>query len=157
MLHARILRPPSHGATLVSVDLSAAQAIEGVKVVRDGDFVAVVSENRDLADLAVVRINAEYSFDELDVSDSTIFEYINRGEYRENVVTEAGDMLAAAQQCDRIFEHEYHDPYLAHAPIEPHTALALWEHGKLTVWASTQSPFGSRTHLYVSSEQALKM
>lgn len=147
MLHARILRPPTHGATLVSVDLSAAQAIEGVKVVRDGDFVAVVSENRDLADLAVVRINAEYSFDELDVSDSTIFEYINRGEYRENVVTEAGDMLAAAQQCDRIFEHEYHDPYLAHAPIEPHTALALWEDGKLTVWASTQSPFGLQDSL----------
>ncbi len=142
MLHARILRPPSHGATLVSVDLSAAQAIEGVKVVRDGDFIAVVSENRDLADLAVVRINAGYSFDELDVNDSTIFDYITRGEYRENVVTEAGDMLTAAQQCDKLFEHEYHDPYLAHAPIEPHTALARWEDGKLTVWASTQSPFG---------------
>ncbi|MEZ5018783.1 MAG: molybdopterin cofactor-binding domain-containing protein [Bacteroidales bacterium] len=147
MLHARILRPPSHGATLVSVDISGAEAIEGVRVVRDGDFIAVVSENRDLADLAVVRINAGYTFDELKVDDSTIFEYINRGEYRENVVTDAGDMLTAPQQCEKLFEHEYHDPYLAHAPIEPHTALAQWVDGKLTVWASTQSPFGLQDSL----------
>lgn len=142
MLHARIFRPPSHGAKLISVDLSGAEAVAGVKVLRDGDFIAVVSENRDLADLAVVRINAEYAFDELKVSDSTLFDYINRGEYRSNEVASAGDMSAAPQVCDRLFEHEYHDPYLAHTPIETHTALARWEGDEVTVWASTQSPFG---------------
>jgi len=142
MLHARIFRPPSHGAKLVSADLSGAEAVAGVKVLRDGDFIAVVSENRDLADLAVVRINAEYSFDELKVNDETLFDYINLGEYRSNEVASAGDMSAAPQLCDKVFEHEYHDPYLAHTPIETHTALAAWEGDKLTVWASTQSPFG---------------
>lgn len=142
MLHARIFRPPSHGAVLVSVDMSGAEAVAGARVVRDGDFIAVVSESRDMADLAVARISAEYSFDELKVSDSTVYDYINQGQYRENVVSQAGDMEAAAQNCARLFEHEYHDPYLAHAPIETHTALARWEDGKLTVWASTQSPFG---------------
>jgi isoquinoline 1-oxidoreductase len=142
MLHARILRPPSHGAKLVSADLSAAEATEGVRVVRDGDFIAVLSENRDMADIAIVRIKAEYTFDELNVSDSTVFDYINRGEYRANTVREAGDLTTASQQCTKLFEHEYHDPYLAHAPIETHTALARFEEGKLTVWASTQSPFG---------------
>ena len=142
MLHARIFRPPSHGAKLVSVDLSGAEAVDGVKVLRDGDFIAVVSENRDLADLAVVRINAEYAYDELKVNDLTLFDYINRGEYRSNEVASAGNMSEAPQLCDKLFEHEYHDPYLAHAPVEPHTALARWEGDKLTVWASTQSPFG---------------
>jgi isoquinoline 1-oxidoreductase len=78
MLHARILRPPSHGASLVSADTSNAEKMEGVKVVRDGDLIAVVSENRDLADLAVVQINAEYSYDEINVSNESIFDYINK-------------------------------------------------------------------------------
>ncbi len=142
MLHARIVRPPSHGATLLSADTSAAEAMKGVTVVRDGDLIAVMSENRDQADLAVVRVEAKYSFSELKVNDQTLYDYINKGVYREYVTQSAGDIDAAAKQCDRIFEHEYHDPYLAHAPIEPHTALAQWEGDSLTVWASTQSPFG---------------
>jgi isoquinoline 1-oxidoreductase len=147
MLHARILRPPSHGASLVSADTSNAEKMEGVKVVRDGDLIAVVSENRDFADLAVVRINAEYSYDEMSVSNETIFDFINKGEYRVNVVRTAGDPDAAPEQCDKVFEHEYHDPYLAHAPVETHTALARFEGEKLTVWASTQSPFGLQDNL----------
>ncbi len=142
MVHARIFRPPSHGAKLVSVDLSGAEAVTGARVLRDGDLIAVVSENRDTADLAVSRISAEYTFDELKVNNETLFEYINRGEYRANEVASAGDIASAPQQCDKLFEHEYHDPYLAHAPIEPHTALAKWDGDKVTVWASTQSPFG---------------
>jgi isoquinoline 1-oxidoreductase len=142
MLHARILRPPSHGAKLVSADLSAAEAIKGVQVVREGDFIAVLSENRDLADLAIVRIDAEYSYEEPGVNSSTVFDYINKGEYRSNMVRNDGDMETASGQCAKLFEHEYHDPYLAHAPIETHTALASFEDGKVTVWASTQSPFG---------------
>ena len=141
MLHARILRPPSHGAKLVSADLSAAEAMEGVQVVRDGDFIAVLSESRDLADLAIVRISTDYAFDELNVTSLSVFGYINRGEYRSNTVRNDGD-VEAAEQSSRLFEHEYHDPYLAHAPIETHTALAKFEDGKVTVWASTQSPFG---------------
>jgi len=142
MLHARILRPPSHGAKLVSADLSAAEAMKGVMVVRDGDFIAVLSENRDQADLAIVRIGTDYLYDELNVTSHVVFDYINRGEYRANTVRNDGDTEAAAQQSGRLFENEYHDPYLAHAPIETHTALASFEDGKVTVWASTQSPFG---------------
>jgi nicotinate dehydrogenase subunit B len=142
MLFARILRPPSHGAKLVSADITAAEKIEGVKVVRDGDFIAVLSEDRYLADLAIVRINAEYSFDEMNVSDKTLFDYINKGEYKKNVAKTAGDIEAGRLKCDKVFEHEYHDPYLAHAPMETHTALARFEGEKLTVWAATQSPFG---------------
>jgi isoquinoline 1-oxidoreductase len=41
-----------------------------------------------------------------------------------------------------IIEETYLNSYVAHAPIEPHAALAQFENGKMTVWASTQSPFG---------------
>jgi len=142
MLFARILRPPSHGAKLVSADVTGAEKLAGVKVVRDGDFIAVLSEDHDQADLAINQINAEYSFDEIKVSSDTVYDYINRGEYRSSTVRSAGDIDSARTQCDKVFDSEFHDPYLAHAPIETHTALANYEGDKLTVWAATQSPFG---------------
>ncbi|MCJ7820565.1 MAG: molybdopterin-dependent oxidoreductase, partial [Bacteroidales bacterium] len=46
MLHARILRPPSHGAVLVSADTAEAEKTEGVTVVREGDFIAALSDDR---------------------------------------------------------------------------------------------------------------
>jgi isoquinoline 1-oxidoreductase len=39
MLYGKILRPPAYGATLESIDLSKAQAMKDVVVVRDGQFV----------------------------------------------------------------------------------------------------------------------
>ena len=38
MLYGKVLYPPSFGATLASLDASAAEAMPGVKVVRDGRF-----------------------------------------------------------------------------------------------------------------------
>ena len=81
MVFARILRPPSHGAKLTSVDVSGAEKIEGVKVVRDGDFIAVLNENHDKADEAIVKIKAEYSFDEIKVNDKTIFEMMLKSDH----------------------------------------------------------------------------
>jgi len=142
MVFARILRLPSHGAKLTSVDISGAGKVEGTQVVRDGDFIAVLNENRDRADEAIVKIKAEYTFDELKVNEKNMFDRMVGADSRETVLNTEGDLDAGNQQSDRIFESEYHDPYLAHAAIETHTALAKLEGDKITVWASTQSPFG---------------
>jgi nicotinate dehydrogenase subunit B len=141
MLYARILRPPSHGAKLTSVDYSAAEKIAGTKVIRDGDLVAVLNENRDRADEAIVKIKAEYSFDEMQVNDKTIFDWMLKADSRANVVRTNGDLEAGRQLSEKIFESEFHDPYLAHVPIETHTALAQLEGDKMTVWAATQTPY----------------
>ncbi|TCU41302.1 aldehyde oxidase/xanthine dehydrogenase-like protein [Rhizobium azibense] len=45
MVHARVIRPPSYGATLKDIDATAAAAMPGViSVIRDGSFLAVVAE-----------------------------------------------------------------------------------------------------------------
>lgn len=141
MLFARILRPPAFLSKIVSLDVSGAERIEGVKVVREGELVAVVSENRDKADEAVVKLKAEYSTEELTVNDRNIYERILKANTTENVVRTSGDQQTGKQLSDKLFESEFHDGFLAHAPIETHTALANFEGGKLTVWASTQVPF----------------
>jgi isoquinoline 1-oxidoreductase len=142
MVFARILRPPSHGAKLSSVDVSGAEAIKGTQIVRDGDFIAVLNENRDMADEAVVKIKAEYTFNELKVNDKNLYDRMVGADSRANVMRTNGDMEAGSQLSDKIFESEFHDPYLAHTSIETHTALAKLEGDKMTVWAATQSPFG---------------
>ncbi|MGC1389740.1 MAG: molybdopterin cofactor-binding domain-containing protein [Bacteroidales bacterium] len=144
MVFARILRPPSHGAKLTSVDYSGAEKIAGTKVVRDGELIAVINENRDKADEAIVKIKAEYSFDEKPVNDKTIFDYMLKADSTVNILRSGGDIEAGRLASDKVFESEFHDPYLAHMAIETHTALARLEGDKMTVWASTQSPFGLR-------------
>ncbi|HUX59296.1 MAG TPA: molybdopterin cofactor-binding domain-containing protein [Bacteroidales bacterium] len=142
MVFARILRPPSHSAKLTSVDVSEAEKIKGVEVVRDGDFVAVLHENRDRADEAIVKIKAEYSFNELPVNNKTIFESMLKADSVVRVIKSSGDLEKGNQLSEKIFESEFYDPYIAHAPIETHTALAQLVGDKMTVWAGTQSPFG---------------
>jgi isoquinoline 1-oxidoreductase len=142
MVFARILRPPSHGAKLSSVDVSGAEKIQGTQVVRDGDFIAVLNENRDRADEAIVKIKSEYTFNELKVNDKNMFDRMVGADSSVNVVRSEGDLEAGSQLSDKMFESEFHDPYLAHTSIETHTALAKLEGDKMTVWASTQSPFG---------------
>ena len=142
MVFARILRPPSHGAKLTSVDVSAAEMMDGIQVVRDGDLIAVLHENQDQADQAIVKIKAEYSFKEMPVNDKTIFDWMLKADSVAEVLESNGDLEAGEKLSVKITESEFHDPYLAHAAIETHTALANFAGDKLTVWASTQAPFG---------------
>jgi len=47
--------------------------------------------------------------------------------------------------CAAIVERKYTIPHIQHVPIEPHVAVALVEDsGKVTLWASSQSPFAQR-------------
>jgi aerobic-type carbon monoxide dehydrogenase small subunit (CoxS/CutS family) len=61
MLLGKVLRPPALGATLASVDLTLAQAMEHVAVVRDGEFVGVAAPNEHLASRALAAIHAEWN------------------------------------------------------------------------------------------------
>ena len=59
MLHARVVRPPSYGARLASIDDAAARALPGVvRVVRDGSFLAVVAEREEQAIAAAETLAA---------------------------------------------------------------------------------------------------
>src|SRR5579871_6743004 len=60
MLLGRVLRPSAYGAKLASVDTKAAEAIEGVKVVRDGDFVGAVASDDIALSRAMEAIKAEW-------------------------------------------------------------------------------------------------
>jgi CO/xanthine dehydrogenase Mo-binding subunit len=59
----------------------------------------------------------------------------------------SGDAAAALADADVTVEEVFRTPSAAHAPMEPHAALAEWEDGRLTVWSGTQTPFNTRADL----------
>jgi isoquinoline 1-oxidoreductase len=141
IVYAAIVRPPAHGAKVQRVDTTAAEALEGVDVVRDGDLVAVLHEHPDGAKKALDAVQAEFDVPEPAVDDRTIFDHLLKVAPEPRTVEEGGDLVAGEKGSTEVFEETYYDGYVSHAPIEPHTALANIEGDKATVWASTQAPF----------------
>jgi isoquinoline 1-oxidoreductase len=142
-LHARILRPPAHGATLKDVDTTAAEKVPGARVVRDGDLIAVLHERRDLADkaLELIRVKAQFVAPQPTVDDKTIFDHLLKAAPPGRVVAESGSLPEGEKLAATIVAETYLNSYVAHAPLETHSAVAMIEDGKVTVWASTQTPF----------------
>ena len=144
MLYAAILRPPAHGARLKSADTSGARAVEGAVVVEDGDFVAVLHEKPDTAAAALGRIKATFDPSPSELNDRNIFEHLERAAPEGSIESKGGDLAEGKKATAELFEARYLNSYVAHAPMEPHTALADVKKDRATVWAGTQSPFGVR-------------
>jgi isoquinoline 1-oxidoreductase len=145
MRYARILRGPSHFSKLINVDTSAAESMDGIEVVRDGDLVAVLHELPDMADIAISKVKGEYETKDPDVNDQSIFEHLVKYGTGKRVVDEGGDLDLGLKNSSQVFEMEYLDGYVAHAPIENHTATAMMEGDVMKIWASTQTPYPART------------
>ena len=133
MLYGKVLRPESFGAKLVSLDASAAEAMHGVRVVRDGDFVGLTAPDPFTAEKALAALKAQWNPVAGQPNSHNVFEYF-RGQ-------DAHATLPAQAQT-------YTVAYIAHVPLEPRAAVAEWSSdGKLTVWTGTQRPFGVRSEL----------
>ena len=141
MVHARVLRPPSHGARLKSLDSSAVDGHDGYQVVRDGELVAVLHEYPDQAENALSKLEADYDIPEPRFDDKTVFDYFMNNAGQGNVDSKAGNVQTGGRFPVEVVEETYLNGYVAHASMETHTALAQFEGDNLTVWASSQTPY----------------
>lgn len=60
---------------------------------------------------------------------------------------EEGDVDAALAAGPLRLAATYCAAYIAHVPLEPRSALARWQDGRLTVWVGTSTPFRARSEL----------
>ena len=141
MLYAKILRLPAHGAKLLQVDTGPAKNIDGLQIVEEGDFIAVLHPHPDVAEQGLAKIKARFERPKTGVDDKTIFDHLLKSAPSPEMVSQAGDLKTGEKQASTVIEKTYLNSYVAHAPMEPHTALANFDGKKLTVWASTQTPF----------------
>jgi isoquinoline 1-oxidoreductase len=147
MLFARVLRPPAHGARRVSLDTSAAAKLPGVTVVAEDDLVAVLHADPEAAEGALAKVEARWAVPEPGFDSESVFDHLVEAGGAGEVVSSRGDVAAARAAATGLVESTFHKGYVAHAPIEPHTAVAEVKDGRATVWASTQRPFPTRDSL----------
>jgi nicotinate dehydrogenase subunit B len=147
MLYARILRPPAHGAKLVHLDTSEAAAVPGVIIIRKEDLVAALHEDERAADVARGKMRAKWSSVPAQPDTESIFEHLLSARKTLQEVAARGDLAAGRRRAARIFATAYRKGYVAHAPIEPHAAIAHVTAAGATVWASTQTPFPTRDRI----------
>jgi isoquinoline 1-oxidoreductase len=153
MLFAQVLRPPSYGARLASIDWSVAEQMPGVaRIVRERvgeqrELVAVLAESDDQAELAARVVQAHWDERSGQSSRRDMPDLLKRTAQEPFVTQEAGDLDEGFRAADGVLEATYYIPYITNAPMEPRAAVARWEDGALTVWAGTQRPFGLRAEL----------
>ncbi len=150
MLYGRVLRAPSYGATLGSVDLSEAQKMPGVTAVRDGGFVACAAPTTFAARKALAAISATAQWKTVEQpSSDDLFGYLKqhaRPQERPQAQGRGSVEKGLAEARTRL-KASYHVPYVQHAPMEPRAAVAEWQDGRLTVWTGTSNPASVRQQL----------
>ncbi len=144
MLYAKVLRPPAHGALQKSLDTSAAAHVPGALVVNEGGIVAVLHKDPEAAEKALALVKAGWDVPAPAFDDRTVFDHLLASGGAGQESGKKGDLSEGRRISKTLFEGKYLNGYGAHAPMEPHTSLARFEDGTMTVWAATQSPFGTQ-------------
>src|ERR1700738_2953867 len=147
MLHGRAIRPATSLSMPSDVDESSIKNIPGVvKVVREGGFVGVVAETEWAAIQAARTLKVTWSEPTLKMPSGSdeVFDYLKTTKsFKENIVTNRGNLDAAFSQAHKVFEATYYWPFQLHAMMGPPCAVAAvrgdsvtmrrgtWLHGSL--------------------------
>jgi isoquinoline 1-oxidoreductase len=154
--HGAVLRPPVLGATLRELDAGALHDRDDVVLVRTRAVTGVVAGDPITARLALASLRPTWdvphapSIDDLEeflrAHPST-----DAGGWSRPVHVEQGDPDAAFATAAVRREDTYTTAYIAPAPLETRSALAVWDDdGRLTVWVGTQTPFSTRAEVAAS-------
>jgi CO/xanthine dehydrogenase Mo-binding subunit len=144
MVHARVVRPPSYGAELIEVDTSGIEELPGfVKVVRSGNFLAVVAKKEFQAVKAMQALSAAAKWKEtanLPKQDD-LAQVITSLPSRDSVIFQQSDAAVVGQTT---LEATFTRPYQSHGSIGPSCAVAHSVDGVTTVWTHTQGVYPDR-------------
>jgi CO/xanthine dehydrogenase Mo-binding subunit len=148
MVHARNVKPPVAGATLVSIDEASVRGIPGfVKVVSKGNYVAVVCEREEQAIRAArqLQVNWQKPAAAPFPSSENLFAYMRAAtptsSAAPNVVGNPDAALAAAA---RVIEADYDIPFQGHVSIGPAHAMADPSNDQLTIYSNDMKSYGLR-------------
>jgi isoquinoline 1-oxidoreductase subunit beta len=142
MMTAVVMRPPRFGGQVASFDASKAKAVSGVvDVVEIPRGVAVVG--CDFWSAKKGRETLKVSWDESAAEKrgtaELLAEYRRLAGGREALIAaERGNAEAALARASKVIHADFEFPYLAHAPMEPLTAVCRLRPGRCEIWAGCQ-------------------
>jgi CO/xanthine dehydrogenase Mo-binding subunit len=141
MVHARVVRPPQHGAKLVSLDMAGVERMPGVlRVVRDGSYVAVVAEREFEAVRAARTLSDRARWDPGQLPPADIYPHLLALASQDTVILDRQGASLASPAHEAV----YRRPYQLHGAIGPSCAVGLFQDGKLTIWSHTQGVYPLR-------------
>ena len=149
MLYGKVLRPPSYGAALESIDLAEARAMKDVVAVHDGQFVgfAAPSSYRATEALEAAAKTASWKTSP-HPSSRTIHAYLKEHAQTDRARPNTrGSIEKGLAGAAKTLSETYTLAYIQHTPMEPRAAVAEWNDGQLTVWAGCDGPYRARGDL----------
>ncbi len=139
MLHARVVRPPAVGATVVAVDDASIAAIPGARVVRVRDFVAVVAADEWDALSAARLLKVRWSESAPLIGAAAVRGALRAGPFAgDETLVKKGDAKVALAGAKKVAA-EFYWPLQSHAAMGPSCAVADVRDGKATVWSASQA------------------
>ena len=149
MLHGRVVRPSSMGASLVSYDQTSINHIPGVvEVVRIGNFLGVVAQTEWSAIRAAQQLSVTWSKWDGLPDEAKLWEHVRSTRtQRDDVTSNVGDSTAALRASARKLTATYDFAMHTHGSIGPSCAVATFIDGKLTCWTASQGVHDLRKQL----------
>jgi nicotinate dehydrogenase subunit B len=148
MWHARVIRPPAVGATLLDVDSSALAGIAQAQMVRIRDFLAVVAPREWDAVRAMRALNASWSEAANLPGSSDLLETVRATPVAHTQpLVSVGDAAGRLAAAPRVLQASYLWPIQSHASMGPSCAVADIRDGGGTVWTASQGTHRLRTRI----------
>jgi CO/xanthine dehydrogenase Mo-binding subunit len=151
MLHGRVIRPPLAASVPVQVNEASVSSITDVRVVHEGDFLAVVAPREWDAVRAAQMLDVTWSDSSAAFPDmDDLYDYIrNTPVERESAGRGFGTSYeppdlaafdAALKRAERVLESEYEFPFQSHASMGPACVVCDVRRDSATVWTGSQKP-----------------
>jgi CO/xanthine dehydrogenase Mo-binding subunit len=145
MAHARVVRPPTVGATLGSVDESSVSGVPGlIKVVVKKDFVGVVCEKQWQAVQAANQLKVTWKSGPKLPPQATFYDHMRKLPGRDTLLVDSTDVDATLAAAAQVVRSTYLHPYQMHGSIGASCAVADVKADSATVWSPTQGVYPQR-------------
>jgi CO/xanthine dehydrogenase Mo-binding subunit len=145
MLHGRVVRPPSPGATLMNVDESSVRGMPGlVKVVVKNNFVGVVAQKPWQAMQIAEKLRATWTPGPRLSPQRDVYQQIRKEPATDTLLVDSGDVDKTLASAATVLRATYHHPYQMHGSIGSSCAVADVQADQATLWSATQSAFPTR-------------
>ena len=148
MVHGRVVRPPTVGATIGSPLSDIERSVSGVpgliKVVVKNNFVGVVCEKQWQAVQAVNQIKVSWKPGPTLPPQAGFYDHMRTLPSRDTMLVDSKDVDAALASAAQVVRSTYLHPYQMHGSVGASCAVADVKADGATVWSPTQGVYPQR-------------
>ena len=149
MVHGRVVRPPTVGATVGSPLSEIESSVSGmpgfIKVVVKKDFVGVVFEKQWQAVQAANRLKVTWTPGPKLPPQATFYDHMRKQPSRDTLLVDSKDVDATLAKATQVVRSTYLHPFHMHGSVGASCAVADVKADSATVWSPTQGVYPQRS------------